>query len=327
VETPLPGSFDGHPSRGGRRALQGLPEPVTVRVPAKINLHLAVGPRRDDGYHELTTVYQAVSLHDDITASSFSGLRVTMRGEGADAVPTDDSNLAVRAAQALAAYAGVEPAVHLEILKGIPVAGGMAGGSADAAGALLACDALWGTRLERAQLVEVAAGLGSDVPFCLLGGTALGTGRGEQLTQVLAKGSYHWVLALAESGLSTPAVYAELDRLRASSDPRLAPASDRVLTALRRGSPAELGRALTNDLQAAALALRPQLRLVLEAGRDLGALGAAVSGSGPTCAFLVASGEDAVALAAALAGAGVCRTVRRAHGPVGGARTIPAERA
>ena len=296
-----------------------------MRVPAKINLHLAVGPRRDDGFHELGTVYQAVSLYDDVTASSASTLRITVRGEGADAVPTDDTNLAAKAAQALAAYAGVEPAVHLDIAKGIPVAGGMAGGSADAAGALVACDALWGTRLERAQLSEIAAGLGSDVPFALQGGTALGIGRGEQLTQVLAKGAYHWVLALAETGLSTPTVYAELDRLREEGRPRLQPVSDGVLTALRRGSAVELGRALTNDLQAATLALRPQLRFVLEAGHDLGAIGAVVSGSGPTCAFLAASADDAVALAAALAGAGVCRTVRRAHGPVSGARVVRPE--
>jgi 4-diphosphocytidyl-2-C-methyl-D-erythritol kinase len=299
---------------------------VTVRVPAKINLYLGCGPCDPDGYHELTTVFHAVSLFDEVTVTPADGLAVRVHGEGAADVPADADNLAARAAIALARRAGVHPTVHIAINKGIPVAGGMAGGSADAAATLVACDVLWGTDLDREALHEVAAALGSDVPFALHGGTALGTGRGDRLTPVLARGEYHWVLALADGGLSTPAVYAEFDRQRAAAAvPSVQPSADAVLAALRTGDPLALGRALDNDLQPAALALRPALARTLEAGRELGAVGALVSGSGPTCAFLARDADGAVALAAALSGAGVCRAVRRAHGPVTGARIVDPE--
>ncbi len=298
------------------------PAPVVVRVPAKVNLHLAVGPRRADGYHELATVFQAVSLYDQVTASPADRLIVETVGEGADEVPADDTNLAAQAARALAGLTGIEPAVRLQVRKGIPVAGGLAGGSADAAAALVACDALWGTNLDRPTLSALAAGLGSDVPFALHGGTALGTGRGEQLSPVLGRGRYDWVLAFADGGLSTAAVYAELDSQREAGIAPAASDPDRVLAALRAGEPARLGRTLANDLEAAAMRLRPQLRRVLDAGRELGALGAVVCGSGPTCAFLARSAAHSVRLAAALAGLDVCRTVRRASGPVGGAHVL-----
>jgi 4-diphosphocytidyl-2-C-methyl-D-erythritol kinase len=298
------------------------PAPVTVRVPAKVNLHLGVGPRRLDGYHDLATVFQAVSLYDEVTASPADELSVEVAG--ADGVPADENNLAVRAARALAHTAGVEPAVHLRLSKGIPVAGGMAGGSADAAAALVACDALWGTGLERSNLSALAAALGSDVPFALHGGTALGSGRGELLSPVLGQGQYHWVFALARVGLSTTLVYEELDRQRHQGE-AVAPAGppDPVLGALRAGDPVALGRVLANDLQPAAVRLRPQLRHVLAAGQELGALGAVVSGSGPTVAFLVRSAAVSISFASALAGLGVCRTIRRASGPVAGARILP----
>jgi 4-diphosphocytidyl-2-C-methyl-D-erythritol kinase len=296
---------------------------VTVRVPAKINLYLGCGPVGADRYHELTTVYQAVSMYDEVTVTPAGGLSVSVSGDGSAQVPADADNLAARAAIALARRAGVHPAVRIAIVKGIPVAGGMAGGSADAAATLVACDALWGTEFSKADLHEVAAGLGSDVPFLLHGGTALGTGRGDRLSPVLASGEYHWVVAMADTGLATPAVYAELDRLRSSATvPRLEPSADAVLAALRSGDPVTLGRALANDLEPAALALRPALRRTLAAGRELGAVGALVSGSGPTCLFLAADEDDAIRLAAALAGAGVCRAVRRARGPVPGARVV-----
>jgi 4-diphosphocytidyl-2-C-methyl-D-erythritol kinase len=291
-------------------------------VPAKINLHLGVGPLRPDGFHELETVFQAVSLYDEIIASEGRGLALTIEGEGAADLPTDEGNLAVRAALALAEHTGVEPAAELHLLKGIPVAGGMAGGSADAAATLLACDALWGTAVPRADLAALAAQLGSDVPFALVGGVALGTGRGEQLAQVLAPHRRHWVIGVAEGGLSTPAVYRTLDRLRDQGGLRPAGPADRVLAALRADDPAELGAALANDLQPAAISLKPTLRRTLGAGRDEGTLGGLVSGSGPTCFFLAADADHAVRLAAALAGHGVCRTVRTAYGPVPGARVI-----
>jgi 4-diphosphocytidyl-2-C-methyl-D-erythritol kinase len=293
--------------------------PVVVRAPAKINLHLGVGPRRTDGYHDLVTVFQAVDLVDELRAEPADGVTLTVTGEGAAEVPAGDGNLAVRAARLLAERTGVECAVRLTIRKSIPVAGGMAGGSADAAAALVACDALWGTGLDRGDLEVLAGELGSDVPFSLTGGTALGTGRGDQLTPVLARGSYAWVLAFADGGLATPAVFAAFDteQRRSWSD-----RADEVLAALRAGDPAALGAALTNDLQEAATRLHPDVRRTLDAGRELGALGAVVSGSGPTVALLAAGPDAATELAAELAGLGVCRAVRRADGPVPGARTV-----
>ncbi|HEX2315589.1 MAG TPA: 4-(cytidine 5'-diphospho)-2-C-methyl-D-erythritol kinase [Thermomonospora sp.] len=294
---------------------------TTVRVPAKVNLQLAVGPLRDDGYHDLVNVFHAVSLFDEVTAEPAGALSVRVEGASVEGVPLDDDNLAVRAARLLAARTGVEPAVALTIRKAIPVAGGMAGGSADAAAALVACARLWGVT---ADLHDLAATLGSDVPFALLGGTAVGTGRGEVLTPVEAAGRFHWVFALADGGLSTPAVYAECDRLREAAGVRPGPpeASRALMDALAAGDAKALGAALANDLQEAALSLRPSLAATLAAGRERGALGALVSGSGPTCAFLTESADHAAALAASLAEAGVARSAVPAHGPVPGATVI-----
>ena len=296
----------------------------TVRVPAKVNLQLAVGARRRDGYHNIATVFHAVSLYDDVTATAGENgqIRVTVEGAQAAQVPGGEDNLAVRAARLLAQRAGVPPAVDLHLHKTIPVSGGMAGGSADAAGALLACDALWGTGLTRGDLLELAAELGSDVPFGFVGGTAIGLGRGERLMPALARGHFDWVLAMADGPLSTPRVYAECDRLRAGRvlpEPRV---SDDLMTALRAGNPEALGRALRNDLQPAACSLKPSLRMTLEVGEDYGALGGIVSGSGPTVAFLVRDHEHGLDLAVALTASGVCQVVKRAYGPVHGARTV-----
>jgi 4-diphosphocytidyl-2-C-methyl-D-erythritol kinase len=299
---------------------------VTVRVPAKVNLQLSVGPRRSDGYHDLANVFQAVSLHDEIIARPADGISVRVEGIGTatdvSGVPSDGTNLAVRAARALAARAGVADGVALLIRKAIPVAGGMAGGSADAAGALLACDALWETGLSRADLDELAAGLGADVPFALLGNTALGVARGDRLSEVLGRGQFHWVLAVDPDGLSTPAVYAECDRLRGAAVVPEPVADPALMSALRAGDAAALGKALSNDLEAAAISLRPSLARTLAAGRELGVLGAMVSGSGPTCAFLVADAAAALDVAVGLSALGVCRDVRRATGPVPGARVV-----
>jgi 4-diphosphocytidyl-2-C-methyl-D-erythritol kinase len=294
---------------------------VTVRVPAKVNLHLGVGPLRPDGYHELVTVFHAVDLFDEVQATPASELSVGVVGEGAADVPTDSGNLAWRAAALLAEHAGVDPEVRLEISKAIPVAGGMAGGSADGAAALVACAELWG--VSRAELPDLAAQLGSDVAFPLLGGTALGTGRGEVLAPALTTGSLHWVFALADQGISTSAAYRELDRQRAAGSappPSLDAAA--MLEALRAGSTERVAAVLTNDLEPAALALAPALRRTLDAGRDLGALAGIVSGSGPTCAFLCPDAGAAVKLAAALAAEDVCRTTRVAAGPAPGATVV-----
>jgi 4-diphosphocytidyl-2-C-methyl-D-erythritol kinase len=300
---------------------------VTVRVPGKVNLYLAVDDLREDGYHELTTVFHAVSLTDEVTVRNADMLSVTMSGEGVEALPTDERNLAWRAAVLLADHVGRAPDVAIAIDKSIPVAGGMAGGSADAAGVLVAMNTLWELGVPRRDLHALAARLGSDVPFALHGGTALGSGRGEELATVLARNTFHWVLAFAHRGLSTPKVFGELDRLRADAsrdEPPRAEEPEPVLAALASGDAAELASLLGNDLQPAALSLYPELRRTLRAGVEAGALAGIVSGSGPTCAFLCASATAAVDVGAQLAGAGVCRTVRVASGPVHGARVVPA---
>jgi len=301
---------------------RGASGPVRVRVPAKINLHLGVGPLRRDGYHELNTVYHAISIHDELTARRGDTLTLTMEGEGAGELALDESNLVIRAARALAGSTGVPPHARLHLRKQIPLAGGLAGGSADAAAALVACDALWGTGLTRDELAEIAAGLGSDVPFLIHGGTALGTGRGEAVSPVLARPTvWHWVVAVADGGLSTPVAYRELDRLRAAgaAGPPLG-STDTLLAALRQPDPRVLAAALGNDLQDAALALRPALAATLKAGEAAGALAGIVSGSGPTCVFLAAGAADAERIAAELSALDVCRQARTAHGPVAGAR-------
>ena len=333
---------------------------VTVRVPAKINLQLAVGPPRADGYHDLVTVFHAVSLFDEITATNATRDRVTVTGEGAAQVPADGDNLALRAVAALRTVVPGGPGVHIAIAKRIPVAAGLAGGSADAAGALVACNELWEAGLGQPELLDIAATVGSDVAFALLGGTAVGRGRGEQLTPALAPATpYHWVLALADGQLSTPAVYAALDKQRAARAARPGapggtggaggpgrarggagasggaggpggaggaggPVLDAALmSALRAGHASQVGRVLSNDLQPAALSLFPALRKTLAAGLELGALGALVSGSGPTCVFLAANAKRATDLAVSLSGAGVCRSVARVTGPVPGAAVVP----
>ena len=296
---------------------------VRVRVPAKINLHLGVGALRRDGFHDLVTVFQAVDLADEVSAHPATGLSVRMSGEGAPDLPSGSQNIAWRAATRLAERAQVPADVLLEITKAIPVAGGMAGGSADAAGTLLACATLWRTGSTKAELVELATGLGSDVAFPLLGGTALGTGHGELLTPVLTTGHFQWVLALASFGISAADAYRELDRQRAAGDaPKPAAAPDVLLDALRAGDAHRVGAALSNDLQPAALVLGPALRRTLAAGVELGAIGAVICGSGPTCAFLCADARAANRLAASLAAEGVCRTTRVASGPVPGARVV-----
>jgi 4-diphosphocytidyl-2-C-methyl-D-erythritol kinase len=297
---------------------------VTVRVPGKVNLHLAVGDRREDGYHELTTVFHAVSLVDEITVRNADVLSLELVGEGADKLPTDERNLAWRAAELMAEHVGRSPDVSIMIDKSIPVAGGMAGGSADAAAVLVAMNSLWELGVPRRDLRTLAARLGSDVPFALHGGTALGTGRGEELATVLSRNTFHWVLAFSDSGLLTPTVFKELDRLRDVGDPPRLAEPGPVLAALAAGDPEQLAPLLGNEMQAAAVSLEPALRRALRAGVEAGALAGIVSGSGPTCAFLCASATSAIDVGAQLSGAGVCRTVRVATGPVAGARVVPA---
>ncbi|PZE24758.1 4-(cytidine 5'-diphospho)-2-C-methyl-D-erythritol kinase [Curtobacterium sp. MCBD17_028] len=304
------------------------PTRVRTRAPGKINVYLAVGTLLPDGYHDVATAYQAVSLYEDVVAEAADDFTVRFTGPiDTSAVPVDESNLALRAARLVAERAGYRGGVHLTIEKQVPVAGGMGGGSADAAATLLAVDTLWGTSLGRDELLRLAAGLGADVPFAFSGGTAIGTGRGDELSPALASGQFHWVLVLSDEGLSTPAVYTALDehrdRYRADITPvRDAPVVEaNVLQALRAGDAELLADCLHNDLQAPAMRLQPTLARTLELGERAGALAGIVSGSGPTVAFLAADSDAALDLQVELSAAGL--TVVRATGPVHGARVVP----
>ena len=295
---------------------------VHVRASGKLNLALGVGRRQSDGYHPLATVFQAVSAYEDITATRAEGLSVTVSGMHADSVPLGEENLAVRAARLLAEATGIEPDVRLHLHKGVPVGGGMAGGSADAAAALVACDALWGTGLSRDQIGELAAVLGSDVPFALHGHTAVGRGRGHLISPAMTRGEFHWALGLRRTGLSTPAVYAAFDDLIGAGAPDEPHLDAELMHALRWGNAVALGAALSNDLQPAALELAPHLAETLAVAEDAGALGVLVTGSGPTVAALAADGGQAVAIGSAMLAAGVADDVLYVTGPVPGARLV-----
>lgn len=300
---------------------------VHVRAPGKVNVYLEIGELLEDGYHEVATAYQAVSVYEDVYATPADDFTIEVSGTAdLSGVPTDDRNLAIRAAKLLAKTTGYTGGVHLHIEKHVPVAGGMGGGSADAAAALLACDILWGTGLSAPKLHELAARLGADVPFALQGGTAIGTGRGDELNPALAKGRFEWVLVVSDEGMSTPEVYDQLDihRQRHTLDiappPSMPTVETAVLHALRAGDAEMLADSIRNDLQAPALSLRPDLADVLELGETSGALAGLISGSGPTIAFLAPDPDAATDLEATLRAAGH-RTIR-AHGPVAGARVM-----
>jgi 4-diphosphocytidyl-2-C-methyl-D-erythritol kinase len=294
-------------------------------VPAKVNLQLSVGPLGSDGFHEVTTVYQAISLFDDVTVATApegDGIKISISGQTSSGVPTDISNLAVKAAELMIKNYDLPTDLIIKLKKEIPVAGGMAGGSADAAGVIVGLDSLFELGLSRDEMEIVGSKIGSDVPFSICGGVAIGTGRGDQITPALAKGSYNWVLALSGQGLSTPSVYQECDRLREGLSISAPLVSEPLMQALRAGDAKALGKALTNELQPAACSLRPALRLVLDVGVDYGALGGIVSGSGPTVAFLVSDDDHAMDLTVALSASGVVSSVVRATGPAHGARII-----
>ncbi len=297
-------------------------EQVRVRAAGKINLALRVGALGADGYHPLVTIFQAVSVFDEVTvAPAEPGLfEVTISGEQAALVPTDERNLAVRAARLLASEFNLDAGVSISIKKAIPVGGGMAGGSADAAAALLACSVLWQLDVTPDELRELGVQIGADVPFSLLGGSAIGTGHGDQLVPALSRGTYHWVLALSEGELGTPQVYRRFDELGVVREPLDVPSA--LMNGLAAGDPRKVGKALVNDLQAAAVSLRPGLQRILDVGTELGALGAVVSGSGPTVAFLTSDESAAIDLSVRLSAEGLCRQIRRVAGPVPGARLL-----
>ena len=299
---------------------------ITVRVPGKVNVYLGVGPREFSGYHELATIFQAVGIYDEVTISAADSLTISGLGQFADQIPTDETNLAWKAAELVARACGQEPNIHIQIDKSIPIAAGMAGGSADAAATLVACEAYWNAGIPRDQLDAMAATLGSDVPFMLHGGCALGVGRGDVLSPVMTRGSFHWVFATFDEGLSTAQIYEKTDEMRGMDFEDEPEVPTELLSALARGDAPALGRLLHNDLQLAATTSRPQLGRVLEQGIDSGALGAIVSGSGPTCAFLVRDESSAIDLVVALKATGLVDDVLRTHGPVHGARVISTSR-
>lgn len=299
---------------------------VTVRVPGKVNVYLGVGPREFSGYHDLATVFQAVGIYDEVTVSAADSLTISGLGPFADRIPTDETNLAWKAAELVARACGEETNIHIQIDKSIPIAAGMAGGSADAAATLIACDAYWNAGIPRDQLDAMAATLGSDVPFMMHGGCALGIGRGDVLSPVMTRGSFHWVFATFDEGLSTAQIYEKTDDMRGLEFEGEPEVPTELLSALARGDAPALGRLLHNDLQLAAVTSRPQLGRVLEQGIDLGALGAIISGSGPTCAFLVRDESSAIDLVVALKASGLVDDVLHTHGPVHGARVISTSR-
>ncbi|MBM9461459.1 4-(cytidine 5'-diphospho)-2-C-methyl-D-erythritol kinase [Nocardioides sp. zg-536] len=297
--------------------VEGLP-PVTVRAPAKINLHLGVGSPRPDGLHPLSTVYQAVGLYDDVTVVDAPDWSVELT-EQVPGVPLDDDNIVIRAGRALVAHHDLDLAAAITIAKGIPVMGGMAGGSADAAATLLALDRLWDLQTTDEDLLRIAGTLGSDVPFALLGGTALGTGHGEQVEPVPDATSVWWVVVLSGEGLSTPAVYRHFDELSPDA-PAEPPVPEGLIAALADGDVDEVGDLLANDLWPAARDLRPDLVDVEVALRSLSPSGVLLSGSGPTLLVLHDEVDDARATVAALAEQGMTCTI--APGPVAGAHVV-----
>lgn len=301
-----------------------MPSYVVTRAPGKINLQLSVGPLQSDGYHPVATVFQAVSLFDEVKVShsSNSGINLSATGKVSDLLPLDKSNLAFKAAELMCKKFEIKDGLEISLQKEIPIAGGMAGGSADAGATIVGIDALFGLGLNKSEMERIGSELGADIPFTISGGTAIGTGRGDQITPVLSRGSYNWVLALSSSGLSTPAVYKECDRLREGLTVAPPHISDSLMHALSSGDAIALGKSLTNDLQPAACSLKPALRLILDVGMDYGALGGLVSGSGPTVAFLAENEDHALDLVVALTSSGVVGNVVRAAGPVPGARVI-----
>jgi 4-diphosphocytidyl-2-C-methyl-D-erythritol kinase len=295
---------------------------VRVSSPAKVNLCLGVGPRRADGYHPLATVYHAIGIFDEVVLRPAEENTLTVSGDAVDveAVPLDEGNLVLRAVRLLGEHHGEALSVAAHVHKRIPVAGGLAGGSTDGAAALVGADALFELHTPKSELLELASELGSDVPFCVLGGTALGSGRGERVAPVMTRGQYWWVVAPGAGGLSTPDVYAELDRLRGGQAGETPDVPDELLAALAAGDPHRLGDVLSNDLEAAAISMRPELATLLEAGREVAACGALVSGSGPTTVFLCEGPDHAEQVRSALEETPGGATAQVTYGPAHGTR-------
>jgi len=285
---------------------------ISASAPGKINIFFKVGALKDDGYHEVLSIYQALDIRETVKVSDSPRWNVSVSGalseEQIAAVPTGEENLVVRAAKLIAKLANKTrtPELNFEITKNVPVAGGMGGGSADAAAAMLAVDELWETNVDGESLIKAAAELGADIPFALLGGTAIGIGRGDKLEPIDEVKKLHWVLVPMDAGLSTPRVYAKLDEMRSAKgqDPTLVSTPQvphELIDALVHGDARKVAKHLHNDLQDAAVSLMPELSVTMNAGLEAGALAAMVSGSGPTIALLAESEEAAESIANRLA--------------------------
>lgn len=301
---------------------------VSVSAPGKVNLFLALGAARPDGYHPLNTIFAQIGLSETVTVSALQALTTTAPQPGSapaaqpdsapaaqpdsvpaaqtgsprielaltrpdNNVPLDHTNLAYRAAQSVAQQAAqrglATPDVHILLDKAVPVAGGMAGGSADAAATLKACNEFWQVGLSLEELAQLGSQLGADVPFGLYGGVALGTGRGDLIEPLkAAPGPYYWTFALQDEGLSTAAVFKHFDAT-VQAPPAADMPPEQLLAALEAGDVAEVSRHIRNDLQATAIDLRPELGQLIDLAERAGALAAMVSGSGPTVAALSSS--------------------------------------
>jgi 4-diphosphocytidyl-2-C-methyl-D-erythritol kinase len=248
---------------------------LVLRTPAKVNLALEILGKREDGYHEISTVLQAIDLFDRLTVEDAPDLSLATTDP---ALPVGDANLVVRAARALGGAAGVRRGARIALDKRIPVAAGLGGGSSDAAATLVALNRLWGLRWSARRLGELAIGLGMDVPFFLGRGRALATGRGERLEPLPGDGGYALVLTNPNFPLSTREAYG-----RVPAGWRSEPTGTReVVAALRLRSAARLGAALTNHLEDVVAPAVPAIGQMKAALLAAGALGAAMSGSGPT---------------------------------------------
>ncbi|MFM7014162.1 MAG: 4-(cytidine 5'-diphospho)-2-C-methyl-D-erythritol kinase [Actinomycetota bacterium] len=285
----------------------GSSDLFVASAPAKVNLFFAVGAFLKDGYHEVASLYQALALREQLSMELSGRNHVEFCGPyqslAEESVPRDDSNLVFLAQKALSEFS-VELAnskFDFLIKKSVPIAGGMAGGSADAAAALTLIDGRYGLELG-SKLEEIGSSFGADVPFSIRGGTAQGLGRGEVLSPIETSGTLHFVVTPNPVGLATPLVYKQLDLMRIEEGidvSALAPPtlSRSLLKAVADANPEALAPLMANDLERAALRLRPELRSVLEAGEEAGALRSMISGSGPSIVHLARNRTDAELIA------------------------------
>jgi 4-diphosphocytidyl-2-C-methyl-D-erythritol kinase len=303
---------------------------ICLRVPAKLNIYLQAGAAREDGYHDLTTVYQAIALYDElriVLPEPRTGLTMSIVAEdGEDKIPTDERNLVIKAAQLLASQAGIEPAAHFELVKSIPSEAGLGGGSGDAAAALIGCNILWKLGLQQNDLMVIGTQIGEDVPFLIRGMMAIGIGHKQSLIDVATgRWKWHWVLGIPKSGLLTKQVFDKFDALKHDNVDEME-YKERHARCLKTEwgtrPPELLAGLLSNDLEQAAAVLLPQIRSALDAGRFGGALAGVMTGSGSTCAFLARDYEHARVLAPALYATSIFRSIITTTGPVGGVEVV-----